>query len=288
MSAPRFETPSGQLHAHPDFEAVLDRYSAAFIDLYAGKVRLIKLVTSPARYSVVGFLMSLHAWRDTGNPASGATVGQIQTLAAAQQIASPGRITAILANFTAAGFVSVQTVPGDSRRRRLEPAVTLLDHRALWLNLYLGAIDRLYRRNYAALFQSNAEFGWEWQRQLMIRAVQFAGVPEGNDDIRAFIARDGGHMLIMSLLASADRQGLTSLPFSDGARRFGLSRQHILNFVADMEAAGFLRSEAEGGRRLQLAPDFVSRYRRMMALLFEAMEHVCARAAAALEHRAAA
>ena len=95
-------------------------------------------------------------------------------------------------------------------------------------------------------------------------------------------------MLIMSLLASADRQGLTSLPFSDGARRFGLSRQHILNFVADMEAAGFLRSEAEGGRRLQLAPDFVSRYRRMMALLFEAMEHVCARAAAALEHRAAA
>jgi hypothetical protein len=289
LAAPPFETPTGHLVGHGEFAAALDAYSAAFVALYAGKTRLIKLVTSPARYQIVGFMMSLHAWRDSANPKSGATVGQIHTLAAATRIASPGRVNAILANFTAGGFAMSVAVPGDRRLRRVEPAAPLLDHRADWLRLYLHTVDRLFPgRGYAARFESDPEFGWEWQRQWMLRAIQFAGRPEGNADIHAFIARDGGHMLLMALLASADANGATALPFSESARRFGLSRQHIVNFVTDMEQAGFLRTEGEGGHRMQLAPDFVSRYRRMMAILFEATEHVCARATAALRLEAAA
>jgi hypothetical protein len=278
--APRYAMPSGNLVGHGDFPEALSAYACAFIDLYAGQTRLIKTVTSPARYGIIGYIMSLHAFRDPCDPASGATAGQVQTLAAATRIASPGRVSAILSNFVTNGFVTTEAVPGDRRRRRIVPATPLLDHRARWLNIYLDTLERLRPGcGYASLFARAPEFGWAWQREWMIQATQLAGVPKGNEDILAFVMRDGGQLLLMRLLGAMKGGGITTLPYSDGPAMLGLSRQHVANFVTDLAAAGFATVESEGGHSIRLAPDFVSRYRRMMAVLFEAIGDVCERAA---------
>jgi hypothetical protein len=259
-------------HLRPDFGPTLRAYADGFEALFGGGTGLTKIVTSPPRYTVVSFLMILHAMRDPADPVSGASLTRIQDLMARTGLASRGRVAAILGTLRASKNVAAVPVPGDRRRLRLEPTPKLMAMRAAWLGLYLDAADRLVPGcDYRHHFEADGELGWIWQRHQARRQAELAGQPQPHPDLMAFVARDGGQMVLSALVAGADADGHIAMPYSSAPRRFGLSRRHLTNVIVDLAKAGLIHIEAQGGQSLRLSQDFRSRYEEMMGTLFGEM-----------------
>jgi hypothetical protein len=281
QAAPPFAVATGALAEQPGFADALRGYSADLARLYEGKTMLIKLMTTPARLSTIALLMALHAHRNPEDPTSGATIGRIRTLASLGSVASGGRVSALLGSFVARGYASSVGVAGDRRLRRLEPAPPLLAHLETWSGIYLDVLDRLYPdARYRALADADPRFTWAWQRHWLLRTIQLGGRESFDPAIRRFVTYDGGQQLLLALVGEAQADGSAALPYSLGPRRFGVSRQHVRNFITDLAAAGHLSIEADGGHRLRLNPDFVTRFRRQTAMLLERYAQISDRAAA--------
>jgi hypothetical protein len=282
LAAPPYRLATGALADHPAFAGALADYGNRFEALAAGGGRLARLLSNPWRFSLVGLLTALHAFRDPADPASGATVTRLQTLAATSRTATLGQVSTFVKALVDEGYVAAAPVPGDRRARRLEPAPPLTAYLDVWSGIYLDLIDRVTDdSDLRARIAATPDFHSRWQREWLLRTIQLAGREEFDPAVRQVAAKDGAQLMLTALVTGVDADGIVALPYSEAARRFGLSRTQMRAIVAEFAGHGWVSVEAGSGQRLRPDPAFLRLARHQIATLVERYIEISERALAA-------
>lgn len=236
--------------------------AAAIVELYRGNWVLNRLVNDRGRFILGLMIINLHFSADDG---SGFTPAQLQEMAGASGVCSPGRITAFLASLRLLGLLRL--VPAEDRRlRRLVPMERFLTmHRERWRRLFEAlalidpageiAVSGLDRPAFIAGFANALVAAY----RSGLRIAQF--VPA----LRASAERDAGLTILLSLLIA--ESGTQSVSIASLARRFSVSRAHVLAVLREAERAGLAaQAGPRGGYRA--GPALVETLRRFFAIMF--------------------
>jgi len=247
---------------HPNFDRALRLALAATVESYRGHWVLRRLVNDRGRFVLGLMLLDLHFIACGG---AGFTVAELRREATVHGVCSPGRTTALVAALRLQRMLTV--VPADDRRvQRLVPAEPLLAlHRARWRSHFqalallrpdaAAALDALERPDFLGRFV-----------HAMIAAYRdglrvFDAVPV----LRPASERDGG-MVVLFALALADAQGEPA-SLAALARRFSLSRAHVLTICREAEQSGLAEAvQPRGGYRA--GPALPEALRRFFAVMF--------------------
>src|SRR5262245_9643083 len=273
------------LCAHPQFAAAMRALLADNVRLYRGN-RILNYVGYDRGRLMIGILaLYLHGSRRADDPSSGLTAQRLKTLCAEQDVCSAGRALAMLSFLQLFGYPA--RAPGaDGRYKQLSPPPALtaflrerwsamLSATALVLPDVATAHAALERDDFlAAIIRGVVE-----QFRGGIRALAVAPA------LKPFAEHNAGLMILASLaLAGADDDSMpprtpVHLSISDLARRFSVSRAHVLRLIREAEAHGLIGRKA-GGDVIAFTPELARAFRRGVAVLFLFFAH-CARAALA-------
>ncbi|MCS0505276.1 hypothetical protein [Ancylobacter mangrovi] len=259
------EAERSRLHARPDFPGIARTAATKLCASYRNDRLLSRLMNDRGRLTLMSLMIDLHF---EPPEAQGLTSGRLKAEAAALDICSPGRVSAVLAACRLFGLVA-SAPDDDRRRRRLVVTDRLLDlHRERWavmLEALASALpegaeglarlrDKTFLAAYVGALVEPIRAGW--------RPV--FDVPS----LELFVERDGGLILAFALFEN----GGAGAPLSAAelARSYKLSRSHIVDILQQAVDAGLVRRIEE---RAQGGPGFVAR-----PALVDAMEMLLATA----------
>lgn len=233
-----------KVRAHPGFPAAMLASAASTVDLHDNHPLLNRILNDRGRI-VFGFL-ALHL--DAAPDRAGITAARMAALCQEEGVCSRGRAKALLALLRWGGYLAPAEGQGDRRERPLRPT------ERMWTTF-----RRRWRAHYEAM------------RPLGGAAAQTVAALEDPDFCRAlaytfgvafragfrvldhaplmvpFADHDGGMMLLLALLVAA-RRGDPAPTVAELARRFHLSRAHVLQVLKDAVAAGLVRRMGEGDK----------------------------------------
>jgi len=270
------------LCGHPSFPDAMRAMLADNVRLYRGN-RILNYVGYDRGRLLVGILAYyLHATRSPTDATSGLTAHRLKALCAEQDVCSPGRARAMLSLLQLFGYIA--PAPGSDRRYKLLAPTALLTAflrerwRAMFAAIALlkpeGAAARaaLARDDFlAALTRAVID-----QFRTGVRAIAFT--PE----LGAFAEHNAGVMILASLAIAGERDdGMPPskpirISISELARRFSVSRAHVLRLLREVEAAGLI--ERAGPETITPKPPLARALRQAVAALFLFFAH-CARTA---------
>ncbi len=279
------ETVTALCH-HPQFARAMRAVLAGHVDLYRGN-RILNYVGYDRGRLVVGLLaLYLHVSRHPGDPTSGLTAHALKSLCVEQDLCSPGRARAMLSVLRLFGYVA--PLPGSDRRYKLLAPTDLLmtSLRQRWSMMFgalalvlpegVDALARLERDDFfAALVRRVVD-----QFRSGLRALQV--VPE----LRLFAERNAGLNILFSLVIAGDADDTmpptrpVRVSISELARRFSVSRAHVLRLLRDAAAEGLLARSGVAEDAITILPPLARALRDGVAIVFLFFAQ-CARAAMA-------
>lgn len=278
-AAARVET----ILAHPRFPEARQAYIDSYLAIYSGDPGLNKLLAEGSRHVIITFVMCLSAASREDDPATWLTLSKLQDIVVAHQVGSPGLVETIVNRMLDRGLLSSTPSPHDRRMRILAPTPALTAHdrdlimaqgRACAVVTPSTAVTRAAECDpaiHSALrIASAAAFG-----EAMAMLMRNAG-------IMLFIERDSGLMALYAMLSSARQSAdgrLSTLSYQEIADRFGVSRTHIRDMVAEAEAAGLMRARAAGGAAVELLAPLDATVDRFIADAMGLFADCCERAA---------
>jgi len=274
------------LCAHPNFPAAMRMVMADNVRLYRGN-RILNYVGYDRGRLVVGILAYyLHTTRSPGDPTSGLTAHRLKSLCVEQDVCSPGRARAMLSLLQLFGYVA--PAPAADRRFKLLVPTELLiaSLRERWSAMFAAialllpeggtARAALARDDFlAALVRSMVE-----QYRAGVRPLQFT--PE----LRPFAERNAGLMILSSLVIAAESADTVppsrpvQISISELARRFSVSRAHVLRLLRHAAAQGLIERTGTSEEAITLLPPLWRALAHSVAMVFLFFAH-CARAALA-------
>lgn len=233
-----------RLRQHPGFAEAMAQAARNTVELYQGS-RLTNLIANDrGRFLLSVAPLYLHHTRRADDPSSGFTASRLKQFALEQEICSAGRAAAMLTLMRWAGMIAPAPASADRRVRLLEPTSKLIDmHRERYRRQFEAA-SALLPELHAAVKRCEDD-GFVY-RFAVAQTRQFVGgirivhlVPE----LSLFFERSAGLLVLASLLvpdpAAASAAGL--------ARRFHVSRTHVVTMLRDAVAANLLlRDDAAG------------------------------------------
>ena len=250
------------LEGQPNFAAATLAAATAIVDIYQGNWWLNRLVNDRGRFILGLIIVDLHFDAADG---PGFTPARLQEVAGATGVCSPGRITAFLASLRLLGFLRPVTSE-DRRLRRLIPTERFLAaHRERWRRLLaaLAMIDPEADAALAAL--SDPAFMGGFAHTLVGAYRSGRRVSQFVPELLAILERDAGLTMLLSLLiadAAGQPVSITAL-----ARRFAVSRAHVLTVLREAEQAGLaIVAGSRGGYRA--SPELARILRRLFAVMF--------------------
>lgn len=247
------------------FAEAFSRLMAGLTAHYGGNRILNRILNDRGRALIGLLILDLH---HNGADTGGLTATRLKQVCVETGVCSPGRVTAMLGALRLFGFLSV--VPGRDRRvRRLVPTKKLLaTHADRWRHFIEAialldpsarrALDRLADPAFVAA-QVGVMASMYWQG---MRMIDYA--PE----LRAAAARDAGLIILISVAAEAQTAAgpcgaPIRLTISELARRFHVSRGHVLSVLRDAEREGLIRRGGPRGAAIVVMPalhDAVERF----------------------------
>lgn len=251
----------------PAFERAWSRLVAGLTGQYRGNRVLNRILNDRGRALMGLLILDLHynAVAD-----GGLTATRLKQVCVETGVCSPGRVTAMLGVLRLLGFLA--EVPGTDRRvRRLIPTEKLIEtHMARWRQFLeaiallhpeaRGAIGRLDEPAFVA--RQVGAMGSMFRKGM--RMLDYA--PE----LRAVAGRDAGMMILMSVAAEA-RSGAgargqpVDLTISDLAKRFVVSRGHVLSVLRDAELEGLILRGGPRGAGIVTTPALFDALDRFVA-----------------------
>lgn len=265
-----FDRRSAEILASPDFKAARDTMCDGYLALFEYDATLNKILAEHSRYAIIMFAICIAAKQRDDDPSTWLTLGRLQDLVGSFQIASPGRVEALVARLIDTGWMTKRPAPGDSRKRILLPTAPLLNHDMGMIRaqaracLLVGKGEALERA---------AACDTEFQRANAI--VNVAAFVEAmtmtvkhTEMLQYFLMRDSGYMVLLSMFVSAQRSpngNISTIPYQDIARRFGISRAHVHNVVNDAHDAGLLRVLVLGRSEVELTPRLYELFDKLTA-----------------------
>jgi hypothetical protein len=249
------------LIGHPQFDTAMLATAAAMIELYRGQWVLNRLVNDRGRFIPGLMILDLHFTAG----GTGFTTAQLRKEAAASGVCSPGRINALLASLRLLGFLK-PVEADDGRMRRLAPTERFLAlHRDRWGRLFevLALIHPDGESGRLAL--SNDEFLGAFAHVLVASYRSGARVIDFVPELRRTAERDAGLTMLFALMTGAAAGQPVSI--SSLARRFLVSRAHVLTVLREAEEAGLAAAVSNGYGPGPALPDALRRFFAIMYLL---------------------
>lgn len=269
--------------AHPRFAEARAAYIDGYLAVYSGDPGLNKLLAEGSRHVIITFVMCLSAASRKDDPATWLTLSKLQDTVVAYQVGSPGLVEAIVNRMLDRGLLSSTPSPHDRRMRILAPTPALAAHDRDLIIAQGGPCAMLIPSPPVARASLCDP---AFHNALRIASVAAFGdamaMMMRNAPIMLFIARDSGLMALYSMLASARQSAdgrLSTLTYQEIADRFGVSRTHIRDMVAEAEAAGFMRARAPGGAAVELLAPLHPAIDRFIADAMALFVDCCERAA---------
>ena len=269
---------------HPRFPDAMRAVLTDNVRLYKGN-RIVNYVGYDRGRLVISIMaFYLHATRRPGDPASGLTAQRLKSLCVEQDVCSPGRARAILSLLRLFGYV-VPAAGSDRRFKRLEPTELLISMLQQRWRVVFDAVAMLLPEGQAARASlDHADFLAAFVLRVVdhyrtgLRALQFT--PE----LRPFAERNAGLVILFSLVIAGDA-GDTMPParavrisISELARRFSVSRAHVLRLLRAAKAEGLLDPGRGAHEAVMLLPPLSRALTQCVAIMFLFFAH-CARGA---------
>ncbi len=278
------------MRSHEAFAGALRRYALDLVRLYRSSPILNKIVNEEGRFLISSLALQLHLHRDPRDPADGLTLSRLRELCAAHGVASPGRVTAFLGLMRMAGFVAPKPTE-DRRSKLLVPTARLWDHVRIYTVIHMRGIEALNPgTSYLARLDHDAAFLENFHRAAGGYYLRGTRLPDGFPELAVFTSADAGYMVLLSIFLQLPLEGgraqpgTVDLPLTPTAKRFGVSRSHLVNLLRAAQAAGFLEVSGSGGRGVDVAPSLISLLERWfganMALMSQSASEAALRAAA--------
>ena len=247
-SSSYFGTRALLVRERPGFDGALLAATGVAIRQFRGGLILNRFSNDRGRFLLVTMLLHLHFDGDPPEAPGGFTVGQVKTLCQQQNICSPGRAGALLAGLQLIGLLT-RRPSADRRITRLAPTPHFIDlYRQRWQSsfaslqpvvpwsetvlealpqdAFIGAMACGLARHFLAGF----------------RPLDVAPV------LRPMAERDAGLIIVFSLLHA--RLGLEdgdAMTVAELARRFAVSRGHVLSLLRTGEEIGLVTRDEAGG-----------------------------------------
>ena len=254
------------------FAAAMRASAAGLVKLYQGSHLLNWLMDDRGRLLFGYFALYLHATRDPADPSSGLNPTRMRMLACDLGICSPGRALAMLSLMRFGGYLTPDIDVVDRRQRRLvatDKLIALLRER--W-RVHFAAMAPLFADGEAMLAAVDDP---QFTRGLIIAMVERFRegfrVTTHAEDMGLFGERNAGILICSYLIAAGEADDTVPptrpVPISIAAlaRRFAVSRPHVLKLLRDAEAAGLIARSAD---RVLFKPALAEGARNFFATMF--------------------
>ena len=232
---------------HPNFAAAMQASMRVPLDLYQGN-RLVNLIINDrGRYVLSMFALHLHYARRPDAPTSGLTAARLQAMCAQEKVCSFGRAGALISLLRWTGYLAPAPAAQDRRVRLLMPTDKLMAmHRERWRR-QLGAVALVLPEAGDALTHfDHPAFGPAFTAA---QAREFLGgfrLLNDAPEVQFFADRNAGLFILFSIaLAGAPDDAvpptrLVAISASALAKRFHVSRSHVITLLRDAVDAGLL------------------------------------------------
>jgi hypothetical protein len=279
------------MRTHPQFAKALRASGLGLIGAYKGGHLLNWLLDDRGRLLFGYVALYLHITRDAADPASGLTPTRMKALSTELGLCSAGRASAMLSLMRLSGYLAVDIQTVDRRQRRLVATEKLFT--------VLGTRWRAQVAAMAPLFPDGATM----LAALGNPAVECAFVIAMVERFRAgfrllhsapalglFGERNAGMLILMSLAVSgADDDGTPPrrpVPISIAAlaRRFSVSRPHVLKLIRDAGEEGFIERIGADNSQVVFKPRLADALETLFATLYLFLAD-CAREAMRTQER---
>jgi hypothetical protein len=259
------------IRAHDRFDHARSLYTQAALDTFEGRGRDAKLICQTARYVTMFMIIHLHATADRDDPASGASVTRIQELVAQGRFGSQSWVKLAVRSFHAAGLLDRVPSPDDRRRRLYAPSDRLIE-------LGRSAMARMLRAVVAVHPLTTGPETLAARRDAVQRFASMTvdifvhrrfTILDLHPEAASLLGRDFGHLVLMALIGTmrplTDGGVGAQAPSAELAGRYAMSRTQARTILSDMQAKGWVRLEAPGGRDVTLSPAFAESCRMWVA-----------------------
>lgn len=225
-----------RLRARPDFPWIARQAAIKLGTAYRGNVLLTRILNDRGRIILALLMLDMHF---ESPAAPGLTAGRLKAEAAALELCSMGRVTAILAAFRLLGLVA--PVPDtDRRRRRLVVTERLLAvHKSRW-EIILGTVKLVLPEGELGLRHLDDNTFLAAYIHALLEPLRGGWRPVFDiPELGIFADRDGGLMIAFALFGI----GPSGLPLSASqlARTYRVSRSHVVDIVQKATEAGLVR-----------------------------------------------
>lgn len=285
-SAPDLLERRNAILAHPRFAEARAMTIDGYLSLYSHQPALNKLLLEGSRHVIVMFAICLAAQQKDDDPKTWLTLARLKDIVVAHHVGSPGLVEAVVGRLQDSGLFETVPAPGDRRKKLLRPTEALLAHDRDMLAAQIAPCGLLGDTPGVDLAVAR-----DPAFQKAHRIVAVAGFGEAilmmmsHQQMMTFFNRDSGYLVLISLLKAAlssPERLVASESYQEIADRFGISRTHVSNLVADGEALGLMRPETRGGTTVELAAELVRAHDAYLADCMVLIEKTCAKAAALL------
>jgi hypothetical protein len=250
---------------------VLYAYADIMPAFFADNLILNKVVTEEWRFYTLVFALHLNETRDPDNPLSGLTLSNLQKVCREQDVASFGRVAAILGIMQLGGYLHRRPSATDGRVKHLEPTPGFMAVVEAWTERVLRIIDASRPEDdLAGLHGAYPNFG----RKMRLRGslVMLGGwrAVRPFPEVAHFLHSDGGWMLLLPVIAQSLKAGngrLAPVAFDLAAhgRRFGVSRSHLRRMLENAWQKGLLREPPSNGSHIVPSPQLAASFLTCMA-----------------------
>jgi hypothetical protein len=271
------QTPSpdavAALRRHPAFSRAIRVSAASAVALYQSSRPLNALLNDRARalFGHVALYLHHHGL-EPGEP--GLTVGAMKELCVRLDLCSRGRCEAMLALMRATGLLAPAPDP-DRRKRLLVPTEKLVAlHRVRW-DAHFAAMRGVLPEaaDYSAAL-TDPDFVRAFVIALGRRFVAGLRVLDSAPELGSLAERNAGIVILFSLALGGDElapfppREPVPLSINGLARRFSVSRKHVLTLLRDAERQGLLLRSGPADNEIVLLPSGRDAIEAMLATMF--------------------
>lgn len=245
---------------HPEIDRAVTISAKTIVEMHRGHWVMNRLVSDRGRFVLATMMTELHFREGKGG---GFTAARLRDLAIAQRVCSPGRVTAFIAAMRLVGFL--RPAPSADRRvKRLVPTAQFIDlQRERMAGMFLARAVVRPHDDTAALDDPWVLGGM--MSFMLRRYVQGFRLGIEVPELRNVMDRDVGIPLTLCVVLD-DLEGRKS-NIAPLARRFSVSRSHVLTVIRELAAENLIeQSGARGGFRG--TPLLMAAVRRMFATAY--------------------
>lgn len=259
-----------ELQAHPQFRAAAAASMQASIDAYHGG-RLMNWIMSDRARSLLGYVC--YYLELAGS--TGLTPTRLKQACAELRLCSPGRGAAMLALMRAAGYIAMVTDPADKRVRRLAATDKLKDmlHSRLAPQIAAGAMVMPALRGVPERLK-DAPFEHALVRWFGDRFVEGHRMLVHAPELFLFAEHNAGMVILFNLVLSGapgdtfPPRGPVQTSVAGLARRFKVSRTHVLRLLRAAERQGHIKRTADHYDGVILQPHITQGVMDLFATLY--------------------